>query len=114
MSTSHHGCAHLSLLLKTNGQRQAHIMLLMKTQGCNQVCPAHPMGTSSHRKPCRVLAQKCKGMDVASAETTGTLLLIPSPESVRELTSKQTVELSPSGGQVGIAARQRRPLMRGK
>lgn len=114
MSASRHGWAHLSLLMKTNGRRQAHIMLPMKTQGRNQVRPAHPMGTSSRRKPRRALAQKRKGMDVASAETTGTLLLIPPPESVRESTSKQTVELSPSGGQVGIAARQRRPLMRGK
>ena len=55
------------------------------------------MGASSCHKPRRVLAQKHKGMDVASAETMGTLLLIPPPESVRESTSKQTVELSPSG-----------------
>jgi len=114
MSASRHSWAHLSLLMKTYGWCQAHIMLPMKTQGRNQVRPAHPMGTSSRRKPCRVLAQKCKGMDIASTETMGTQLLIPPPESVRESTSKQTVELSPSGSQVGIAARQRRLLMRGK
>jgi hypothetical protein len=71
------------------------------------------MGASSHRQPRGVL-QKHKGSGAAGAELVELLLPIPPEISARKLTTKSKAPVSTRGGQIGIAAQQRRLLMRGR
>jgi len=86
----------------------------MKSNSRHQVQLAHPIAASGRRQSRRMLAWKRKGVDAAGVGQTGTLLPIPPHESARRAATKQTVEVSSGSGQVGSAAQQRKPLMRGK
>ncbi len=109
-SASRHNWGHLVLPMKTNGHHQAHLILPMKAQGHCQLCIARPMGASSRHQ----LARKHKGSGAAGAESVGMLLSIPAQISARKVTTKWTAPVSTRGGQIGIAAQQRRLLMRGR
>jgi hypothetical protein len=77
--------------------------MLMKTQGRQEHHLAHPMTTSSR-------CQRRGGMGVAGAANMR-MLPILLHASAGKSTSKQTVEASTGGSQLGIAAQQ---LKRGK
>ena len=74
MSTSRHSQAHLVLLVETRGHCQLHL--------------AHPMGASSRCQHHRVLAQKCKGVDISGTDEVGMLLQNPIQASARGWTAK--------------------------
>ena len=108
-----HNWAHLMLPMKTNNHHRAHLILPMRAQGHCQLCLARPMDASSHRQHRGVL-RKHKGPGAAGAESVELLLPIPPQVSARKLTTKLKAPVSTRGGQIGIAAQQRRLLMRGR
>jgi len=73
----------------------------MKTHGHCQHHIAHLMIPNIRHQPHRVLAQKCKGVDVAGAEQMRVLLLIPLQANAEKLTSKWTAWVLAGGGQLG-------------
>ena len=88
--------------MKANDRHQARLMLPMETHAQPQV--AHPMSPSMCRRHCGVLARKREG--VSGAEQMRALLLMPLlARSAGKPTRKLTVQVSPRGGQIGIASK---------
>ena len=89
--------------MKTNDCHQARLMLPMETHAWPQV--AHPMSPSMCRRRRGVLARKREG--VSGAEQMRALLLMPLlARSAGKPTRKLTMQVSPRGGQIGIAVQQ--------
>ena len=59
MSNNHYSRAHRAPQMKASSHRQLHLSFL---------------SASSHRQPCKVIARKLKGVDVARAEKMRRLL----------------------------------------
>ena len=88
MSNNHYSRAHRAPQIKASSHRQLHLSFL---------------SASSHRQPCKVIARKLKGVDVARAETNSSGCC-PFKETPKNQPPSKMAQVSIHGGQKGWSA----------